>query len=510
VTVQRSDRPTVEISSEVYTLEELCGIVAEQPLLRLSDEVEKRISVGARYVESIANQDRHIYGINTGFGPLCETRVAPDQMSELQHRHLLSHACGIGEPVPQHISRLALLVKLLTFRAGHSGISVEVVARLLDMWNADVIPVIPKKGTVGASGDLAPLAHMALPVIGAGLVHFDGAVVPTPVALAELGWQPLTLKPKEGLALTNGVQYINALAADSIVRAGELIRCADLIAALSMQGFSCAETFYQPLLHRTSLHPERGRIAANLVRLLDGGNHHTLPGCNVAKEDPYSFRCHPQVAGAVRQTHDFARRVVEQECNSVSDNPLFFAEEDRVILGGNLHGESTAFALDFLAIAMSELANISERRTYQLLSGQHGLPDFLAPQPGLDSGLMIPQYTSAALVNENKVLATPASIDTIPTSQLQEDHVSMGGTSAYKLAQIIDNCEYVLAIELLTAAQAIDLNEGLEVSPATRQVLADFRAEVPFLEVDRQQSVDIERARQFLRANRSALAAGLD
>jgi histidine ammonia-lyase len=501
---------STEIAPGRYTLDELRRIAAEEHRLVLSEEVAAKIDAGAGYVAAISGQDRHIYGVNTGFGSLCETRISPGQMSDLQHKHLVSHACGVGDFVPEHISRLVMLVKLLTFRAGHSGITLGVVERMLDFWNAGVIPAIPKKGSVGASGDLAPLAHMALPLIGLGKVHHQGKIVDTDVALPVTGWEPVRLKPKEGLALTNGVQYINALAADSILRCEELVKSADLISALSIQGFSCANTFYQRILHETSLHEERSVVAGNLTRLLADSNHHTLPGCNVAKEDPYSFRCAPQVHAAVRQALGYARNVVEQECNSVSDNPLFFPETDEVILGGNLHGESTAFALDFLAIAMSELANIAERRTYQLLSGQHGLPSFLTKEPGLDSGLMVAQYTSAALVNENKVLATPASIDTIPTCQLQEDHVSMGGTSAYKLDQIIRNCEYVLAIELLAAAQAIDLNPGLRLSPATQPVIDGFRAEVPFLAEDRQQSEDIERARHYLRTNRAGWAASLN
>ncbi|MFF8955213.1 histidine ammonia-lyase [Streptomyces sp. NPDC014894] len=503
------DRPTVEITFERYTVEELYRIAVTAPRLALAPDVAAKIEAGGRYIERISGEDRHIYGVNTGFGSLCETRIDPAEMVDLQHKHLVSHACGVGDLVPERISRLAMLVKLLTFRAGYSGITLETVERLLELWNADVIPAVPKKGSVGASGDLAPLAHLALPVIGLGRVHVRGEVVEAAGALAELGLQPLRLRPKEGLALTNGVQYINALAVDSVVRCGELIGSADLTASLSIQGFSCADTFYQRILHETSLHPERGAVAANLRNLLEGSNHHTLPGCNIAQEDPYSFRCVPQVHGAVRQTYAHVRTVIEQECNSVSDNPLFFPEHDRVILGGNLHGESTAFALDFLAIAMSELANIAERRTYQLLSGQHGLPDFLAPRPGLDSGLMVAQYTSAALVNENKVLATPASIDTIPTCQLQEDHVSMGATSAYKLDTILDNCEYVLAIELLAAAQAIDLNEELRTSEWAARVLREFRARVPRLDEDRQTSIDIERSRDHLRTHRAAWAAAL-
>lgn len=498
-----------EIILDFYTLDDLRHIVDTLPFLRLSDAAAAKIDAGARYVQTIAGQDRHIYGVNTGFGSLCETRIPPEQMSALQHNHLLSHACGVGEIVPERISRLAMLIKLLTFRTGHTGISLDTVERMLDFWNNGVIPAIPKKGSVGASGDLAPLAHMALPLAGMGKVHFQGQIVDASVALKEKGWLPIRLKPKEGLALTNGVQYINAIAAYCLIEIDELIKCADVITALSIQGFSAANTFYQRILHETSWHEERRTVAANLRTLLEGSNHYQLPNCNKAMEDAYSFRCAPQVHAAIRQTFGFAKSIIEKECNSVSDNPLFFPEQDQFLCGGNLHGESSAFALDFLAIAMSELANISERRTYQLLSGQHGLPSFLITNPGIDSGLMIVQYTAAALVNENKVLATPASIDTIPTCQLQEDHVSMGGTSAYKLWQIIENCEYVLAIELLTAAQAIDLNPELQLSPATQALMRDFRQHIPFLAQDRLQSDDIELSRRYLRERKASWCAAL-
>jgi histidine ammonia-lyase len=372
------------------------------------------------------------------------------------------------------------------------------VARMLDFWNHGIIPTIPKKGTVGASGDLAPLAHLALPLLGLGSVHYRGTIRPAAEVLAEFGWQPLQLKPKEGLALTNGVQYINAWGLDCCGRMRLLARCLDLIAALSIQAFSAARTFYQALYHDTCHHPERQLVAANLRRLLQESNHHQLPTCNRSKQDPYSFRCIPQVHGAIRQALNYTTEIIERECNGVSDNPLFFPEEDQVLFGGNLHGESTALALDFLALGAAELANISERRTDQLLSGERGLPDFLVKQKGLNSGYMIAQYTSAALVNENKVLASPASVDTIPTCQLQEDHVSMGGTSAYKLAQILDNCEYVLAIELMTAAQAIPFNQDLKLSPGTARVFETFRDKVAFLERDRVLSGDIETARRFI------------
>jgi histidine ammonia-lyase len=487
-----------DLSLDFYDIDALGAIAAGPATLGLGPDAEKLIARGAEYVASIAGEDRHIYGVNTGFGSLAVRRIPRDQQSELQHRHLLSHACGVGDPVPERIARLATLIKLLTFRTGHSGITLPTVQRMVELWNRGVVPVIPKKGTVGASGDLAPLAHMALPLIGEGRVHYEGAVVDAPVALDALGLEPLRLGPKEGLALTNGVQYLNALAVDSLLRATTLVRFADLVTALSIQGFSTARSFYQPLLGKTWQHPERVTVAANLHALLDGSNHADLPHCNVAQEDPYSYRCVPQVHAAVRQALGFARQVVERECNGVSDNPVFFPDEGQVLCAGNLHGASTAMVMDLLAISLADLSSISERRTYQLLSGQHGLPDYLVAAPGLDSGLMIPQYTAAALVNECKVLATPASVDTIATCQLQEDHVSMGGTSAYKLVQILDNCTYVLAIELLTAAQAIDLNEGLALSPATAPIVAELRDEIPHLDRDRYQHPDIERARDLV------------
>lgn len=493
------------ITEDYTTLEQLEVMWNSTELIGLSDPVRARIQGCADYVQKIATGGEGlIYGVNTGFGSLCEVRIGDDEISELQHRHLKSHACGVGDPIPAKTSRLVLLVKLHTFRAGRSGITMTVIDRLLEFLNHAVLPVIPKKGTVGASGDLAPLAHMALPVIGLGRLHYQGQIRETADVLEERGWAPIRLKGKEGLALTNGVQYINALACEMLFEARELVRAADLIASLSIQGFSTAKTYYQQIVHETSYHPERQTVAANLRHLLEGSNHFTLPGCNRALEDAYSFRCLPQVHAAVRQTLNFAWTLIEREVNSVSDNPLFFPEVDQTLTCGNLHGESSAFSMDFLAIALSELGNISERRTYQLLSGQHHLPSYLIAVPGLNSGLMIPQYTSAALVNENKVLSTPGSIDTIPTCQLQEDHVSMGGTSAYKLQTVVRNLETILAIELMTAAQAVFLNKGLVLSPLTARFYEDYRRCVAPLTEDRYMAADIEASIQFLRMHRRA------
>lgn len=487
-----------ELSLQRYSLKELFDLAVEMPQLKLSEIVCEKIRQGAAYVKQRLDEGAYIYGVTSGFGSLCETEVKKDEQQQLQINHILSHACGVGPVVSEHISRLTMLIKLLTLRWGATGISLGTVQDYVNLWNAGLIPTIPKKGTVGASGDLAPLAHLALPLLGQGQVYCDGVIVDALPAMKAKGLALTRFQPKDGLALTNGVQYIDALATDSIVRFATLVKLGDLIAALSIQGFSCSRTFYHPLYHTTSFHKDRHIVSANLEKLLAGSNHFDLPSCNRSMQDPYSFRCCPQVHAAVRQTLNFASQTLEDEVNGVSDNPLFFPEENKILFGGNLHGESTAMACDYLAIAVSEMANISERRTYQLLSGARKLPNFLVAKSGLNSGLMIPQYTSAALVNENKVLCTPACIDTIPTCQLQEDHVSMGGTSAYKLSEILNNTYYIMGIELLTATQAIDCNNGLRLSGATRPLYDDYRAIVPLLEDDRNLSIDLENSRSFL------------
>jgi len=479
-----------------YSLEELRAIADGAPRLALDPEVARRIDAGARHVAARIERGDVLYGVTTGFGALSERRIPADQLSELQRRHVVSHACGVGAFAPEAIARLTLLAKLLTLRSGHTGVTVPTVERLLELWNRGAIPAIPMQGTVGASGDLAPLAHMALPLLGLGHVHDGDRVAPSREVLGDRA--PVAFAPKEGLALTNGIQFISAIGVHGVLACAELARAADAIAALSIQGFSAARDFFAARYHETSLHPERRTVAANLRALLAGGNHHALPTAVASRQDPYSFRCIPQVHGAVRQAIRFAHQVVEDEVNGVSDNPLFFPDEDLVLCGGALHGESIAMALDFLAIAASELASISERRTYQLLSGGRGLPDFLIADPGLNSGFMVAQYTSASLVNHNKVLCTPASIDTIPTCQLQEDHVSMGGTSGLKLLQVVDNCTTVLGIELLLAAQAVSLNRGLALSDRTAPLWHAFRDRVAPLDEDRVLADDIAAARRFV------------
>lgn len=488
-----------KLKLDFYTMEDLRYLLEKKPKIELDETVIEKINAGSDFVGDMVKNDMYIYGVNTGYGSLCENRVKPDEIKKLQFNHILSHACGIGEIVPEEVSRLTLLIKLLTFRSGNTGVSLKVVQRFIDLWNNDIIPTIPKKGTVGASGDLAPLAHLGLPVVGLGSVHYNGEISETSEVYDKIGWKAVELEPKDGLAITNGVQYIDSWAILSLIKIDKLIKWSELIASLTIQGFSCSETFYSEIYNKTSYHTERHDVAENLNKILENSNHYTLATCNKSKQDPYSFRCIPQVHGAIRQTYKFAKSVMEREVNGVSDNPLFFPEHKKILFGGALHGESTAFMMDFLSIALSELVSISERRTFQLFSGSRGLPSFLVSNPGLNSGFMVTQYSSAALVNENKVLCTPASIDTIPTCQMQEDSVSMGGTSAYKLTTIIENSEYILGTELFAAAQAVELNKGLVLSPITQEIYNAFRKEVPFINEDCIMSGYMEKSRMFLR-----------
>lgn len=482
---------THTVTVDYYTGDQLWSIARARPKLKLCADVRERIAVGSRLVDDLVAEGQHVYGVTSGFGSLCEERVSAEDVVQLQVKHVLSHSCGVGETATEDVCRLMMLVKLLTFRSGRTGVSPHIVDKLVSMWNDDVIPAVPSRGTVGASGDLAPLAHAALPLLGQGFVYLSGELADVRNLVDAGRFTTCELGPKDGLALTNGVQYITAVGLRALHDARELTSTADAIAALSLQGFSCSRTFFDARYHSTTFHHERAVVAENLRYLTHGSNHYELRTCNVSKQDPYSFRCLPQVHAAARQVVDFAMRLVEQEANGVSDNPLFFAEDREVLFGGNLHGASVGMALDCAAIAMTDLASISERRGYQLLSGQRGLPSFLVANHGLNSGFMVAQYTAAALVNEMKVLSHPASIDTIPTCQLQEDHVSMGGTAALKLLRVIENCEQVLAIELLFAAQACQMNEELQLSKHGDELLQAVRDSVEYLEEDRVLAGDI-------------------
>ncbi len=453
----------------------------------------ERVDASRRVLEDVVAGGEPTYGVNTGFGKLASTRVPDDRLADLQRNLLLSHAVGVGAPVPRDIARLMLQLKIVALGQGYSGVSRTTFDRLLLFAERDLVPAVPTRGSVGASGDLAPLAHMALPLIGHGAFTLpDGTERPAAEVLAEEGLEPIALQAKDGLALINGTQFMAAYAAFILHRAISLVRTADILGAMSLEALQGSATPFDARIHAVRPHPGQVTVAQN-VRLLLQESEILESHRNCGKvQDPYSLRCIPQVHGASRDALSHAVNVVETEINAVTDNPLVFpgdgeagqAGPGSVLSGGNFHGQPLALVLDYAAIAIAELASISERRTYLLLEGHDGLPRLLMRETGLNSGFMIPQYTSAALVSENKVLCHPASVDSIPTSLGQEDHVSMGSVGALKLWQVLENVEHVLAIELLTAAQALDyrapLRPGRGVDVAHRYV----RTVVPHREAD--------------------------
>lgn len=427
----------------------------------------------------IKEVDKTYYGINTGFGSLCDVKISPADIEQLQENLVLSHACGLGAEVPCDIVRIMLLLKVKNFVYGHSGVSLPVVNRLLDFYNQHIIPVVYQLGSLGASGDLAPLAHLSLPLLHRGEVYLDGEKRQA----GELSFEPLRLQSKEGLALLNGTQFMSSYAVWCLMKINRLIEWADLIAALSFEGYDATPEPYNALIHTIRNHSGQQAVAKHMLNILEGSELAYRPKSQV--QDPYSFRCIPQVHGATRDAVAHVQRIVEQEINAVTDNPLVFPDEDLILSGGNFHGQPLAINLDYLAIAVAELANISERRTYLLISGQRSLPPFLVRGAGLDSGLMIAQYTAAGIVSKNKQLCTPASVDSIVSSNGQEDHVSMGANAATKLYEVVNNTEMVLAIELMNAAQAMEFRRPGKSSPRLEKLFSAYRDVVPFLEQDR-------------------------
>jgi len=447
--------------------------------------------------KKLSESDELFYGINTGFGFLQHVQIDKHQLRTLQNNLLLSHACGMGEEVPEEIVKLMMLLKIKSLSYGYSGVGIEVVNRLIDMHNKEVWPVIYTQGSLGASGDLAPLSHLCLPLIGSGEVNCRGEKMKASDALSLFQWIPLTLQSKEGLALINGTQFMSAYGICSLIKSERLLRWADIIAAISFDAFDGNVDLLNERLHSIRDHDGQVSVAAAIRQLLVGSE--IAQQQKVKSQDPYSFRCIPQVHGATKDTFDFVLRTFLKEINSVTDNPNIFPEEDLILSGGNFHGQPLALGLDYLAIAMSELANISERRIYQLLSGQRNLPLFLVKDPGLNSGLMIPQYTAAGIVSENKQLCTPASVDSISSSNNQEDHVSMGANAATKCLRVVNNVEKVLAIELLSAVQAIEYRRPMQTSAVLEKIIAAFRQKVSFNISDRFLHEDMLEAVAFLR-----------
>lgn len=489
---------TFTITNQAISLDDLRSFLTSNTSLALSSEAKEKISANRKFLEKkIAEPNALHYGINTGFGALCDVKIEPDQLEQLQENLVMSHACGMGDEVKPEVVKLMLLLKIKGLAQGYSGISVATVEKLVELYNAGVYPVVWEVGSLGASGDLAPLAHLVLPLIGKGTVRYSGEKRVTAEVLNELNIKPIKLKAKEGLALLNGTQFMSSWGCYSLIEAERVQKLADFTAAVSVDAFNAQTDPFHPAIQRVRNHSGQIESAQNVLQFLAGSQIAKQPKHDV--QDPYSFRCVPQVHGAVKYAVAQVRDVFEKEINAVTDNPLIFETEDLILSGGNFHGEPLAIAFDYLGIAMSELASISERRTFQLISGKRNLPKFLVNDSGLNSGLMIPQYTAAAIVSMNKQLATPASVDTITSSDGQEDHVSMGANAAVKTYKIVYNIEKVLAIEFMTAMQALDFRQPLKSSPLIEQIKADYRKIVPFYDKDRVLYDDIQVTVDFMR-----------
>lgn len=485
------------ISPEKLTYPIIEDILENRKMLVLSDESRQLIERSKAYLDrKIAETEGPLYGINTGFGALCNIEVSKDELSKLQENLVISHSCNLGPEIPADVVRLMLLLKAHALAKGNSAVQIITVQRILDLFNHDILPIVCEQGSLGASGDLAPLAKLFLPLIGLGEVYQNGIKKEASLVLKEMGWEPIRLQAKEGLALLNGTQFMSAHAVFTLLKAFRLVDYADIIGALSLDSF---DGLIEPFMSQIQeIRPHVGQIktAANFRRILEGSQLISREKKHV--QDPYSFRCIPQVHGAVRDAVSYVAGVVEVEINSVTDNPTVFVDDDRIVSGGNFHGEPLALSLDFLAIALSEIGSISERRTYRLISGDRNLPEFLVANPGLNSGFMIPQYAAASIVSQNKQLSTPASVDSIPSSNEQEDHVSMGGNAATKALKVAKNIYSILAIELYNAAQALDFRRPLKTSEYLENFMTDYRQQVKFVSEDTLMSAEINKTIRFL------------
>ncbi|MSQ79961.1 MAG: histidine ammonia-lyase [Flavobacteriaceae bacterium] len=471
---------------QTLLLDHLQPVASGKEKVNLSKPAQQRITRCRRFLDKQMKDVKNvIYGVNTGFGSLCNTVIPNEELGKLQENLLLSHACGTGGEVPSDIVRLMLVLKIQSLALGHSGVRTETVQLLTAMLNNDMLPVVYDQGSLGASGDLAPLAHLALPIIGKGEVNFEGTKIAADKALKKLGIEPLALESKEGLALINGTQFMSAYGVHILLKTKNLLNWANHIAAMSFEAFDGRVDAFDPDIQRIRSHAGQIEVADSMMRILRGSTLATAK--KEAVQDPYSFRCIPQVHGASHDVYTHVHSVFEKEINSVTDNPNIFPDEWKIVSGGNFHGQVLALALDYLCMAIHELGNISERRTYQLISGQRGLPAFLSSDPGLNSGFMIPQYTAASIVSQNKQLCTPASADSIVSSNGQEDHVSMGANAATKCLRICNNVEQVLAIELMTAAQALNFRDVNSTSPTLQKLHTAFRKEVPVMNFDGEQ-----------------------
>ncbi len=486
------------ISTKKLTFSTLQIILDENYKLALSDEAKANINKCREYLDNkIATQGEPIYGVTTGFGSLCDTNVSKDNLNTLQENLVKSHACGTGDEVPLRIVKLMLLLKIQSLSYGNSGIQLCTVERLIDFFNHDVMPVIYQQGSLGASGDLAPLAHMSLPLLGLGEVYYEGEKQNASEVCHKFGWKRIELQSKEGLALLNGTQFMSAYGVECLLRIFKLSQYSDIISALSLDVFDGRIEPFNELVHRIRPHIGQLTTAQRINQVLKDSE--LINRAKKHVQDPYSFRCIPQVHGASKDSLNYVSYVFSNEINAVTDNPTIFPDEDLIISAGNFHGQPLAIALDNYCIAASELGNISERRTYQLVSGKRGLPAFLVANPGLNSGFMIPQYTSASIVNQNKQLCTPSSIDSIESSQGQEDHVSMGANAATKAYKVMENLERILAIELFNAAQALEFRRPAKTSPYLENFVKQYRQMVKFIDDDVVMYTEIHKTIEFLR-----------
>ena len=487
-----------QISAEHLSIERVGEIIFNGYQLELSDDARTRILRCREYLDKkMAVNEKPVYGVTTGFGSLCNVSIGKDQLTQLQINLMMSHACGTGDRVPNEIVKIMLLLKIQSLSYGFSGCKLDTVERLIDFFNNDILPVVYMQGSLGASGDLVPLAHLSLPLVGMGDVEYKGKVMTGAQMLQVMGWKPIQLASKEGLALLNGTQNMSSFAVWALLQSHRLSDWADKIAAMSLDAYCGLVEPFTDAVHQVRPHKGQIETAARMRELLAGSEIVEKPKSYV--QDPYSFRCVPQVHGSVKDTMAYVESVIDTEINSATDNPTVCPDEDLIISAGNFHGEPIALRMDFLAIAMSELANISERRIYKLVSGTRGLPSFLVANPGVNSGFMITQYTAASVVSLNKSLCNPASVDSIPSCQGQEDHVSMGANAAIKLYKVVLNTERVLAIELFNSAQALEFRRPLKSSPIIQKMFEEYRKVVPFIVNDEVMYPYIQKSIDFLR-----------
>ncbi len=487
-----------KISADHLTIERIGEIIEKGYKLELSDDARSRIVRCREYLDKkIAETTTPVYGVTTGFGSLCNVSVEADQLAQLQINLMMSHACGTGDRVPNDIVKIMILLKIQSLSYGYSGCKLDTVERLIDFFNNDIYPIVYMQGSLGASGDLVPLAHLCLPLVGLGEVEYQGKVMSGAEVLKAKSWSPIKLASKEGLALLNGTQNMSAFAVWAVLNGMRLCDWADKIAAMSLDAYYGLLSPFTKAVHVVRPHKGQLSTAARMKELLEGSEIAQEPKSYV--QDPYSFRCIPQVHGAAKDTLEYVKSVIDIEINSATDNPTVCPDDDLIISAGNFHGEPIALPMDFLSIGLSELANISERRIYKLVSGTRGLPSFLVANPGVNSGFMITQYTAASVVSLNKSLCTPSSVDSIPSSQGQEDHVSMGANAAIKLYKVVLNVERVLAIELFNAAQALEFRRPLKSSPAVEAIYDEYRKVVPFIVNDEVMYPHIQHSIEFLR-----------